>query len=706
MELAARQRGLVQALTHLVAAAAATVPRVIAIEDLHWADAKTLAHVAAIAKAVSRAPLVLMVTSRVDGDPLAGPWRAALHGVSLTTLDLGPLSDAEAQALAGGLISTSERFARKCVERAGGNPLFLTQLLRAAQEHEDRLPASLQSVVLARVDRLAERDRMAIRAASVIGQRFSEAVVRHLTGMPDFRCVALLEHRLVQPDGDDLLFSHALIRDGVYASLTRARRAALHLQAAQWYGDRDPALRAEHLDRAESPDAASAYRKAAELEAAALRIDRALSLAERGIALAADAKERCTLELLRGRAFREIGEGRRVSEAGRAALAAASTPAERCRALLTIAAGHRFTGEVDVALDALAQAETLARDDGLARERTQIHYLRGNLHFAQGRIDACRFEHALAYDEAHALGDAEHEARALSGLGDAAYAQGLIRTALARFGACLARCDAHGFVRIALPNRIMFGNCRMFLGEFDAAVADIRGAGDMAVRLGDRHAEMMALESEGLVLNAWGRFTEAVAVNTRARDLAEQLGARRYASIIIVQLAEVLLQQGRLDDARRELQTAMTFARETGIAFAGPIILGMLARVAGDPHERAAHVAEAEALLVAGCLSHNHFFYRRFAIDDALARRDFDEALRHADALERYANQEPVPYVELLVRRARTWVAIARDPRDVRAAADLRASRAEAEKLGWTLTWPDAASVGRESSAVDTTRAT
>jgi tetratricopeptide (TPR) repeat protein len=655
---------------------------------------------------VSRAPLVLMVTSRVDGDPLAGPWRAALHGVSLTTLDLGPLSDAEAQALAGGLIATSERFARKCVQRAGGNPLFLTQLLRAAQEHEDRLPASLQSVVLARVDRLAERDRQALRAASVIGQRFSEAVVRHLTGMPDFRCTALLEHRLVQPDGEDLLFSHALIRDGVYASLTRTRRAALHLQAAQWYGDRDPALCAEHLDRAESPQAATAYRKAAELEAAALRVDRALSLGERGLALATDAAERCALHLLRGRVFREIGEGRRVAEAGRGALASACTPTEQCRSLLTIAAGHRFTGEVDVALDALAQAESLAQGDDLARERMQIHYLRGNLHFAHGRIEACRLEHALAYDDAHALGDAEHEARALSGLGDAAYAQGLMRTALERFAACLALCDAHGLVRIALANRIMFGNCRMFLGEFEAAVADARGAGDMAIRLGDRHAEMMALESEGLILHAWGRVSEAVAVNTRARELAEQIGARRYASIIILQLAEAMLLQGRHADARRELQTALTYARETGVAFAGPMILGMLARVADDPDERAAHVAQAEALLAAGCLSHNHFFYRRFAIDGALARLDLDEALRHAEALERYASTEPLPYVEVLVRRARACVARARDPHDVRAAADLRAARAEADRLGWTLAWPDDSLTGLGSGAVDTTRAT
>ena len=77
-----------------------------------------------------------------------------------------------------------------------------------------------------------ERDRAALRAAAVVGQRFPLALVRHLAQLPDYSCDVLVAHFLVRPEGDEFLFAHALIRDGVYASLTRARRAELHRAAA------------------------------------------------------------------------------------------------------------------------------------------------------------------------------------------------------------------------------------------------------------------------------------------------------------------------------------------------------------------------------------------------------------------------------------------------------------------------------------------
>ena len=85
-----------------------------------------------------------------------------------------------------------------------------------------------------------------------------------------------MRHLLVRPIGDEFLFGHALIRDGVYDSLLRSRRAALHLRAAEWFATRDPALRAEHLDRAQDPGAPDAYLEAARGQLATYRYDAAL----------------------------------------------------------------------------------------------------------------------------------------------------------------------------------------------------------------------------------------------------------------------------------------------------------------------------------------------------------------------------------------------------------------------------------------------
>jgi len=139
------------------------------------------------------------------------------------------------------------------------------------------------------------------------GQRLQVDALRHLISSPRYNCDELIEHYLVRSDGDDFLFAHALVQEGVYNSLLKARRAALHRDAAAWYGERDPVLRAEHLDRADDPAAPLAYHEAAAAAAAALRFDAALRLADRGIELVTDPATRCDLKCLRADGLRNLG---------------------------------------------------------------------------------------------------------------------------------------------------------------------------------------------------------------------------------------------------------------------------------------------------------------------------------------------------------------------------------------------------------------
>jgi predicted ATPase len=187
-------------------------PVLVVVEDVHGPPGHA-EYLAALTRAAARLPAVLALTSRVEGDPLDVAWRGSVQGVM--TIDLGPLGPKDARALADGFVSASTGFAQKCVERAAGNPLFLEQLMRAANERDDHLPASLSSLVLARMDRLPERDRAALRAAAVVGQRFPLALVRKLAQLPDYECDRLVAQFLVRPEGDEYLFAHALIRDGV-----------------------------------------------------------------------------------------------------------------------------------------------------------------------------------------------------------------------------------------------------------------------------------------------------------------------------------------------------------------------------------------------------------------------------------------------------------------------------------------------------------
>ena len=70
------------------------------------------------------------MTTRLEGDPLDARWRSAADRTAVVTIDLSPLSPADARSIARRFIDISS-FADQCVERAGGNPLFLEQFLAA-----------------------------------------------------------------------------------------------------------------------------------------------------------------------------------------------------------------------------------------------------------------------------------------------------------------------------------------------------------------------------------------------------------------------------------------------------------------------------------------------------------------------------------------------------------------------------------------------
>ena len=306
-----RSRGQHRVLARILERTSRQQPRLLIVEDLHWADQSTLGHLAKLTTTVAQHQALLVMTSRVDGDPLDEAWRAETTSALLTTIDLGPLPPDDARALAQVLVAANTTFAERCVERAAGNPLFLDQLLTHVDESQaTAVPSSVQSLVQARIDRLAPMDKAAIQAASVLGQRFGRAALAHLLDRADYVPEPLVSRLLVRPQqasGDVLLFAHALIRDAVYDTLLKSRQRELHRRAADWYVDRDLVLRAEHLDRAEDPEAAAAYRAAARSQAAEYRQETALRLVERGLALVTDQADRFALTFLHGEILHDFG---------------------------------------------------------------------------------------------------------------------------------------------------------------------------------------------------------------------------------------------------------------------------------------------------------------------------------------------------------------------------------------------------------------
>jgi tetratricopeptide (TPR) repeat protein len=506
--------------------------------------------------------------------------------------------------------------------------------------------------VLARTDLLSPHDRRAIQAASVLGQRFSLANLRSLLHEPQYNCDTLVRNVLIRSTRDGLQFAHALVRDGVYGSLTNARKRELHGAAAAIFAD-DPVLRAEHLDRAGEPEAARAYLVAARVQAILFRQDQAIALAARGLALSTLARDTFELAMLVGDLQLDAGRGTESLDAYVQALAVASEDADRCPALVGCASSNRLIARVDDAFSGLAEAEPLAVARSDHRALAEIHYLRGNLHFARGRLVECRSEHQLALEAARRVEAPEWQARALSGLADAQYMDCRMATALSHFAGCVDLCEAHGLTRIAVPNRVMMGHCRIYTCKFDLGLDDMRMAREAAIRIGNRHAEMFATHSLGMCLIAAGRYDEAENVQSEALEQARTLKARRYEAAILGDSAELALSKAQRAEALALARKGQEISEETGPGFVGPILYGLLALVEDKRQDQEAALAAGEALLARGSVGHNYFWFRRYAIERALLFEDWNEVDRQADALLLRMVEEPLAYASHVAERGR-----------------------------------------------------
>ncbi len=656
-------------------------PVLLKIEDLQWADRIVLDHVTHLANAVANGPAVLVITSRIEGEQIDPAWQHAIEEAPLRTIDLGPLRDTEAMELAQDFMDMTSQITRAYIERAGGNPLYLEQLLRSAEEGiAEAVSGSMQSLVQARVDRLKPSDRNALQAASVLGQRFSLKDVQHIIGQTEYPTDRLVAQGLVRPEGYS--FTHALIRDGVYTSLPINQRRELHRRAAAWFKDRDLILYAEHLDWAGDEKAAEAYLAAAQQQRGMYRYERALQLVNKALVIQCAPSVKFELICYQGTLFRELGEVDRSIQAFEQAHGAATTSEQACRADVGLAEGMRIVDRYDEALEALDRAQTVATEHCLVPALAQIHYLRGSLYFPLGNVDGCLKEHEKARIFARQANSAEHEARALSGLADAYYMRGRMRSASHHYQKCIEISREDGFGRIEVANLNMLGLANLYQIRLKSALEFTRAGAETAAKVGHLRAEGNAWRTTGHILYEMGEYERAQRQYELALDLARRIGSGRFEANSLIGLGKVLAAKNQTFDAVTHLERAISLCNETGVTFAGPWALGALAAVTDDAGTRNRALEQGETILRCGCVGHNHFWFYRFAIEACLDSRDWDEVERYAQALEDYTRPEPLPWTDFFIARGRMLAGFERGQRDEGTVGDLYRLSVKAKRTG------------------------
>jgi predicted ATPase len=242
-------------------------PLVLVVEDLQWADAASVELLQFLVERLADRSLMLLFTYRPAFDARALVTRRATH----TTIRLSPLSDGECGALLDAFFGRSRddvpaELRDLVVRRSGGNPFYLEEIVRsliaggvlrrdgdrwrcAADAAALEVPATLQGLLLSRVDRLPPAVRRAAQEASVLGLTFEASLLRAVASEPS-GCQAALEQlenaELVEevtsaspaapgPGTADhrYRFTHGLVHEVIYQNLLVRRRTELHDRAGR-----------------------------------------------------------------------------------------------------------------------------------------------------------------------------------------------------------------------------------------------------------------------------------------------------------------------------------------------------------------------------------------------------------------------------------------------------------------------------------------
>jgi class 3 adenylate cyclase/tetratricopeptide (TPR) repeat protein len=490
---------------------AAQGPLLLVFEDVHWADDALLDLVAYLVTHVTDQPVVFLALARPEFLEARPTWGAGMIGQ--TTIPLESLLPTEATEVVSSLLpdASPESIAR-VVETAGGNPLFLEELVAAVRETGDtagELPTTVRAAIAARIDALTPEIRSVLLHASVIGRTFWQGVLTMIGDLGDVpAALEQLEARgfvLRRPDSEvdgdaEFAFKHQLVREVAFETLPRATRRGLHAETARaieslvtergslaW-------LLAHHWREAGDAERAISYfLKAADRARDALLIDETYENYARAFELASTDDERRRIRLRRGLALAELEDYTRADRE-LAELLPELDGDDEIEAL--IARGHS-TFWTEQTAETMALAE---RAVALVEERGPDE-LRGPAIALLAHGLAMRGEKG-DLDRAIELGDRALEAWASGSRtldlaehyhlhADAAYWSGNYgRTfELATLSAETGAVDAHG-------------------GE-----AFLRGAG-----------------LKGLALSGMGRYEEAIEATDRAIALAREMG--RSANVV------------------------------------------------------------------------------------------------------------------------------------------------------------------------------
>ncbi len=257
------------ALRSLLGALSERQPLALVLEDIHWADPSSVDLLNRLLPLVISLPIIVCLVARPSRQAIGWKLIESSHNLPadrVTQLTISALSTLDSQKLMNSLLSLNSlpsEIGDLILKKSEGTPFFIEEVLNLLIDrgdilkekngwsithdiHDIEIPNSMQRLLLARVDRLAENLKLALRVASVVGRRFNfDVLFAVLHRLQDQLDRDQLSSELFELEGSGLIkesefasslefiFRHALIQEAVYSAILRNDRRSLHRAVAR-----------------------------------------------------------------------------------------------------------------------------------------------------------------------------------------------------------------------------------------------------------------------------------------------------------------------------------------------------------------------------------------------------------------------------------------------------------------------------------------
>jgi len=605
LEPVQRQERIARAVTQLMLSESRIQPVIMVFEDLHWNDAQTLGVLRTVIASMREARVLLIASYRPterDAPPEVeasyGKWKEQPHYRQAV---LQPLPEESLEYLLQILLGSESGLApvkRFLVERSGGNPFFIEEIVRTlveskvftgargqyrlAQPFESvRVPETVHAVLAARIDRLEPDQKRLLQEAAVIGKDVPFLLLQATTRLPEQELRArlqelqaaefLYESRLF-PELE-YTFKHALTREVAYSNLLREQARVLHAEVAealtQLAGERlDEHVEqiAEHAERGQLWSTAVEYlersaKKAFDLHGneeaekyfrRAIEALRHVPRSGEWLELAVDLRFKLRNTLIVLCRLKEIEQC--LSEAT-PIVAELGDKSRGARHASFMCNHHFLAAEPGRAIEVGEQGLRLAREIGDRVAEAELLYRVGQAHHLRGENRKAIFliEESLRHGERR-----ERDRFELAFVPEVAFRTWLV-SILAECGDFTAgMTHARNAVATASATQhplsevlgwLAVGHLALRKGDLDDAI----DAFERGVALSDRYSlpiwRVRLVSSLGVALAFRGRTDEALRFTEEALANAETMGLMVDQPILHVQLGEALLFAGRPGDA-------------------------------------------------------------------------------------------------------------------------------------------------------------